>query len=242
VPKSPQIDAVTTPTDWRARLYTPQVPNLTGVPTSVTLLTPTSGSLLTGATVPVTWKTDLDTALSHSYVFVDAALAAVVEGGGTSCRLDTTALADGAHTITVYCGGLGAEISGLYASSSMAATVNNGHYAAHFDGSGGYLGAANNTTLNVAGGGTPALLFGGWVRLNSKAANQFLIGKWDTATAANREYGLWYDAGLDRFVAGRRDAFGQETTLTANTYGSPPLNTWLHVGGKVSGACTSDTP
>lgn len=71
----------------------------------------------------------------------------------------------------------------------------------------------------------------GWIQLANKNPNPFgnaIAGKWKYTTS-NREYLLWYFDSTDRirFDVSRN---GVNTgTSEANTFGSPPLNTWIFV-------------
>jgi Concanavalin A-like lectin/glucanases superfamily len=71
--------------------------------------------------------------------------------------------------------------------------------------------------------------FACWVYLNSKPATvQWIANVWKVS-GGNREWLLWYDNTTDRYaiqVSKDGNGGGSITNLEANSFGSPPLNTW----------------
>lgn len=86
-----------------------------------------------------------------------------------------------------------------------------------------YLSIASNASLRT---GDIDFTVAAWVRLAAKAASMTFLGKWG---AFNAEYELWYSQPTDRlvftaFVDGESGA-----PVSANTLGSPSINTWYYV-------------
>ena len=65
--------------------------------------------------------------------------------------------------------------------------------------------------------------FATWVYLNSKV-QQVFIGKF--GNVGNREYYIFYDNPSDRFAFGTSWDGSNYSILSANTFGSPSINTW----------------
>ena len=65
-----------------------------------------------------------------------------------------------------------------------------------------------------------------WVYLDSKGAARTICGQWDSATAADQAWVLWYDNGTDRFIFSIKDSAGTIVQLQATTFGSPSTGTW----------------
>lgn len=86
------------------------------------------------------------------------------------------------------------------------------------------LSKSTNSTLQL--NNNAAWTIACWVYLDSKTSNRDIIAKGGSAT--NSEYFLRYVSANDRlaFYTSDGTAF---TTLNANTYGSPPLSTWIFI-------------
>lgn len=90
------------------------------------------------------------------------------------------------------------------------------------------LSIADNTALSMQ---DIQMFFGGWIYLSSKATLQMAFGKTDTALN-QRAYFVQYDSATDRISAGFNAlGTGSSTLATANSLGSPALNTWYFVLG-----------
>jgi hypothetical protein len=91
--------------------------------------------------------------------------------------------------------------------------------------------AANNEYLSIADNaaistGNIDFWLAAWVRLASKPALAPIAFKWSQAGGTAREYGLSYiGGGTDRFALSVSNGTSQDT-LSANTFGSPSINTW----------------
>ena len=81
-----------------------------------------------------------------------------------------------------------------------------------------YLSIADNTDLSTSS--TENYTFSMWVKLESKASDGAMIGKW-----SGGGYAIIYSSGDDRF----RFYNSNTSSFEANAYGSPPLDTWIHV-------------
>lgn len=91
-----------------------------------------------------------------------------------------------------------------------------------FNGSTQYFSRASETSLQ---GGDNDITFAAWVYLTSNSSEKAIVSKNDI----NQEYFLTYDSGYDRFSFMVNDGAGHATSVLANTFGSPALNTWHFV-------------
>lgn len=81
---------------------------------------------------------------------------------------------------------------------------------------------ADNEALSM---GDITFFLRAWVRLESKAANMVVFGKWDF-NAGQREYFVQYNAGSDRFEMGvSQTGGGTDGSVVANNFGSPSTGT-----------------
>ncbi len=71
-----------------------------------------------------------------------------------------------------------------------------------------------------------------WVKLTSKSAAMAFVGKW--GSVSNNEFLLYYDNSGDRFnfIVTPLGVGAGAAGVTANNFGSPPLNTWIHLIAK----------
>jgi hypothetical protein len=156
------------PTSPLAKIAVPRVPNIGPGPSAVTILNPQPGAVLTGA-VPVVFETDNDSELGTSYLAVDGVLYACIEGGGHGFEtFDSSQLADGAHTVAVYCGMTDCEATGRYASSGTVAVTSSNHYtypntAVHFGGGANQYAALTDAAFNASGSG---FTVAAWINLD----------------------------------------------------------------------------
>ena len=89
-----------------------------------------------------------------------------------------------------------------------------------------YLSIASNAALQA---GDVDFMIGVWVYLKVKGAVKSIVTKWDS-TGDNREYRLFYQASVDRFqIQISDDGIAATTTLSADTLGSPTVNTWYFI-------------
>ena len=95
-----------------------------------------------------------------------------------------------------------------------------------FNGTTRYFSIASNASLSM---GDVDFSFGGWFRLNAKAANQQLIGRWRSGTN-QREWRIVYAAGgTDRFLFQISHNGTTATTVTASSAGSPSTGVWYWI-------------
>src|SRR5262249_38711086 len=86
-----------------------------------------------------------------------------------------------------------------------------------------YLALAHTPLLRADG--TNGLTIAAWVWLTSKTANMEIVSKDDAPFAA--EYKLPYLQASDRFDFTTLKSPATQNDIIANTFGSPPLSTWL---------------
>lgn len=91
-----------------------------------------------------------------------------------------------------------------------------------------YLSVASNATLQT---GDIDYTIACWVYLDSKTTYRLLVMKDGFPTAGQREYGLTYDFGADRFVFAVFTATDVARQAVANSLGSPATGTWYLVIG-----------
>ncbi len=90
-----------------------------------------------------------------------------------------------------------------------------------------YLDIADNASLSF---GDEALTVGCWVYMETSAAVQTFMGKWDN-TANTREYRLRYDNGTDRFAFGVSTDGTNSVQEDADELGAPADATWYFIIG-----------
>lgn len=88
-----------------------------------------------------------------------------------------------------------------------------------------YLSRADNADLST---GDVDFTLACWVYLDSKNDNQAILVK-DSATAGDREYTLYYDLGVDRFVFVVFRPTDAAVNLKADNFGAPSTGTWYFV-------------
>lgn len=101
---------------------------------------------------------------------------------------------------------------------------------------------ANSESLSIASDAThglsaslsglsPDWTITGWVYLNSKLTTQAIISKWDAASGALKDYLLQYNNSTDRFefVINNGDLSNNIKTASADSLGSPSINTWYFI-------------
>lgn len=92
-----------------------------------------------------------------------------------------------------------------------------------FNGTTRYFNIASNASLSM---GNEDFSFGGWVKLNAKAGNQQVIGRWKSSTN-QREWRIVYAAGgTDRFLFQISHNGTASTTVAATSAGSPSTGIW----------------
>lgn len=109
-----------------------------------------------------------------------------------------------------------AETNG--STSAVAGKVGN---AAHFVGADGVC-LKCAYSLDLVLDSTKDFYAAGWVRFTSKAVDQYILFSEDTV-GYNVEYYLTYSSSSDCLI------WAYVNELSATTFGSPPLNTWLFV-------------
>lgn len=113
-------------------------------------------------------------------------------------------------------------LTGTGSPGSAAGILDN---ARTFSGAAQYFARADNAELST---GDVDFTLSCWVYLSAKVANRQVVGKW-LSTTNNREYRIVYASGSDRFLFQISGNGVSTTTVTDAVFGSPPLNTWMHI-------------
>jgi hypothetical protein len=110
--------------------------------------------------------------------------------------------------------------------NSVAATSGRvGLCAEFYNADADFLNRASNATLQA---GDIDFTFAQWVVLRSKANTYSIVGK-DDAGAGQREYGIGYNLGIDRYQFYAAKPTDDTVTVEANNYGAPAVETWHFV-------------
>lgn len=115
--------------------------------------------------------------------------------------------------------------SDLTDNNTVGSTAGKFGNAADFEsGNSEYLSIADNTDISA---GDVKFCIRVWVRLESKADSQGVLGKWQTSGGKNREYLLFYDSGLDRWRFAIADPADSVTVVTADNFGAVSTGAWM---------------
>jgi hypothetical protein len=97
--------------------------------------------------------------------------------------------------------------------------------AYEFDGDSDYIDVSDDDSISF---GDEDFSVSVWVNMDDKSDDNRILSKY-YASLSDREYILWYDVGDDEFHFTVSSDGSLTTTVDANVFGSPSVNTWYHL-------------